>query len=157
MKPILSKIIYNVITNIFVCFFLCLAAALLADPTQIDWVNFGINYAVSFVIAMAIGLFIPLTRIGRWFTALFKVDNKTYKGNIKYRLLATFISSFIFFIIINPTLTILNYFILHDMTVYECFMNWLINIPCMFLVGFLSSLISDFAGYQVAHKIDNNF
>ncbi len=156
MRTLLSKIIYNVITNVFVCFFLCLAAALLASPT-IDWVNFGINYLVSFILAMAIGLFIPLTRIGRWFTALFKVDNKTYKGNIKYRLLATFISSFIFFIIINPSLTVLNYFILHDMTVYECFMNWLINIPCMFLVGFLSSLISDFGAYQVAHKIDNNF
>lgn len=156
MRALLSKIIYNVITNVFVCFFLCLAAALLASPT-IDWVNFGINYIVSFILAMAIGLFIPLTRIGRWFTALFKVDNKTYKGNIKYRLLATLISSFIFFIIINPSLTVLNYFILHDMTVYECFMNWLINIPCMFLVGFLSSLISDFGAYKVAHKIDSNF
>lgn len=156
MRALLSKIIYNVITNVFVCFFLCLAAALLASPT-IDWVNFGINYIVSFILAMAIGLFIPLTRIGRWFTALFKVDNKTYKGNIKYRLLATLISSFIFFIIINPSLTVLNYFILQDMTVYECFMNWLINIPCMFLVGFLSSLISDFGAYQVAHKIDSNF
>lgn len=156
MRALLSKIIYNVITNVFVCFFLCLAAALLASPT-IDWVNFGINYIVSFILAMAIGLFIPLTRIGRWFTALFKVDNKTYKGNIKYRLLATLISSFIFFIIINPSLTVLNYFILQDMTVYECFMNWLINIPCMFLVGFLSSLISDFGAYKVAHKIDSNF
>lgn len=156
MKITLSKFVYNLICNIPVCFFLCLAASL-SSSTNIDWFMFLINFLVSFSLAMLIGLFVPLTQIGKWFTALFKIDNKTYKGNIKYRLLATLISSLIFFIIINPTLTILNYFILQDMSIYECFINWLINIPLMLVVGFLSSLISDFAAYKVANKIDKSF
>ena len=147
---------YNIICNIFVCFFLCIAASLLAG-LPIDWVNFGINYAVSFVIAMLIGMFIPLVRIGKWFTALFHVKNDTFTHNIKYRLLATLITSAIFFIIINPSLTILNYFILKNCTILECLLNWLINIPIMFLVGFLSSLVSDLPAYKVANKIDNEF
>lgn len=156
MKITWSKFVYNVICNIPVCFFLCLAAALRASLT-IDWANFGINFAVSFTLAMMIGLFVPLTRIGKWFTALFKIDNQTYKGNIKYRLLSTLISSLIFFIVINPTLTILNFLILQNMTIEECFIDWLFNIPLMLVVGFLSSLISDFAAYKVANKIDKDF
>lgn len=151
-----SKFVYNLVINIPVCFFLCITAALRAS-LEIDRVNFAINYAVSFVIAMLIGLFIPLVRIGKRFTKLFKVDNETYKGNIKYRLLSTLIISFIYFIILNPTLTILNYFIIADSTIYECFINWLINIPLMFCVGFFSSLISDLPAYKIAHKIDENF
>lgn len=156
MKIILAKLVYNILCNIPVCFFLCLAAALSAS-LSIDWINFAINFSVSFILAMLIGLFIPLSKIGKWFTALFKIKNDTYKGNIKYRLLATLISSLIFFIIINPTLTILNYFILKNMTIYECLISWLINIPLMIMVGFLSSLISDYFAYKVANKIDNTF
>lgn len=156
MRFFLSKLTYNIICNIPVCFFLTLAGSLTASPT-IDWVNFGINFAVSFALAMMIGLFIPLTRIVKRFTGLFHVKNDTYKGNIKYRLLATLITTLIFFIIINPTLTVLNYFLLGSEDIYECFINWLINIPIMLIVGFTSSFISDFFAYQAAHKIDENF
>lgn len=156
MRFFVSKLIYNLLCNIPVCFFLCLTASLIHGGS-IDWVNFGINYAVSFVSSMMIGLFIPLTKIGRWFTALFHVKNDTYKGNIKYRILATLIASLIFFIIINPTLTILNYFLLKTQTAYECFIDWLINAPLMLIVGFTSSFISDFLAYQAAHKIDDRF
>ena len=156
MKFFMSKLVYNIICNIPVCFFLCLAASLV-HGSEIDWINFGINFAVSFILAMCIGLFIPLTSIGRWFTALFHVRNDTYTGNVQYRVLATIISTLIFFIIINPTLTILNFFLLKSQTAYECFLDWLINIPLMLIVGFTSSFISDFLAYKAAHKIDDRF
>lgn len=151
----MSKLVYNIICNIPVSFFLCLAAGL--SHGEIDWVNFGINFAVSFTLAMLIGMFVPLTKIGRWFTALFHVRNDTYTGNVKYRVLATLITTLIFFIIINPTLTILNFFLLKSASVYECFIDWLINIPLMIIVGFTSSFISDFVAYKAAHKIDERF
>lgn len=155
MKITFSSFIYNVICNSGVCFLLCLAASLKIS-LNINWWSFGINFAVAFGLSMIVGLFIPLVKIGRWFTGLFKVKNDTYKGNIKYRLLATSIISFIFFIVVNPSLAILNYFI-NNQTIYETFINWLINIPFMLLIGFISSFISDFPAYKVANKIDNEF
>lgn len=156
MKITLSSFLYNLICNSFVCFFLCLAASLRASLT-IDWLNLGINFAVAFVLAMIIGLFVPLTAIGKWFTGLFKVDNTTYTHNIKYRFLATLIISAIYYITINPVLTVLNYFLVGEVTPLECFINWLINMPFMLLIGFISSFISDFTAYKVANKIDKNF
>lgn len=168
MKITWSLVIYSVICDLPVCFFLCLASAISAATnvndwtitislTSIDWMNFALNYAVAFALSMCISLFIPLTAIGRWFTSLFHVRNDTYTGNVKYRLLATLISSIIFFLIISPSLTILNYFILHNQTLQQTFFNWLINAPIMILIGFVSSLISDVGAYKVAHKVDHNF
>lgn len=124
---------------------------------QIDWMNIGLNFAVAFVLAMCIGLFVPLTAIGRWFTGLFGIKNDTYTGNMKYRLLATLIVTMIYFAIISPSLTILNYLILRNMTIEECLMSWALSVPVLLLVGFVSSLISDIGAYKIAHSVDKNF
>jgi hypothetical protein len=106
---------------------------------------------------MCIGLFIPLVKIGKWFTKLFKVNNTTYTHNIKYRLLSTVAISFIYFIGLNPFLTILNTLILGNSTLQQSFMTWLVNAPIMFLIGFLASLVSDLPAYRAAKKIDKTF
>ena len=83
-----ALVVYNIICNIPVCFFLCLTSAIIAasnfdswvltiNLAGINWGNMAINFAVAFTLAMMIGLFIPLTRIGRWFAALFHVQNDT--------------------------------------------------------------------------------
>jgi hypothetical protein len=156
MKITLSKLVYNLLINIPICFALCFTAVLISGK-GINWPNFWINISVSYVLAMLIGLFVPLMLIGKRFTALFKVDTTTYTHNIRYRLLATFIGSVIFFSIISPSLTILNYFILKNQTIEECLLSWLANIPLMFLVAFLSTLVSDLPAYKIAHKIDDKF
>lgn len=158
MKIKKSMVVYNVLCNVPVCFFLTLASALIAGNGAIlDRWNFALNYAVSFILAMLIGLFVPLTRIGRWFTGLFGVRNDTYAGNPAYRILATIVISFIFFVGINPPLTILNFLILRDCTFRECALDWLVSAPIMLLVGFFASLISDPGAYKAAHAIDKNF
>lgn len=124
---------------------------------EINWLAFGINYAVAFVLAMCVGVFVPLTTIGRWFTALFHVKNDTYTGNVPYRLLATLISSIIFYITITPTLTVMNYFLFGATNITSLLINMLIAAPVMLLVGFTSSLISDIFAYKVAHKVDETF
>ncbi len=164
----LSLFVYNVICNIPVCFFLCLTSAIIASSdfdswvltinfAAINWGNMAINFAVAFVLAMLIGLFIPLTRIGRWFAGLFHVKNDTYTGNMKYRLLATLISSVIFYLIITPSLTVLNCFILTNQGWRAAVVTALITMPIMLLVGFVSSLLSDLTAYKVAHHIDESF
>jgi drug/metabolite transporter (DMT)-like permease len=156
MKITVSKLIYNILINIPVCFALSLAGALIVSST-IDWANFAINFSISFVMAMLIGLFVPLTAIGRWFTALFHVKNDTYTHNLPYRILATFISSCIFYFAISPVLTLTNYFLIPGQDFQTCLLHWLINLPFMFLVGFLSTLISDVGAYKAAHRIDATF
>jgi hypothetical protein len=156
MKITFSKVIYNVIVNIPVCFCLAIAGALMGGST-INWANLGINFSISFVLAMLIGLFVPLTAIGRWFTALFRVPNETYTHNLRYRLLATFISSCIFYFIISPILTVANFYLVPNQNFGACVINWLVDIPFLLLVGFLSTLASDLVGYKAAHKIDQTF
>ena len=173
MKKVLNQIrwslvVYNIICNIPVCFFLCLTSAIIATSNfdswvltinfaEINWVNMGINFAVAFFLAMMIGLFIPLTSIGRWFAALFHVKNDTYTGNMKYRLLATLISSIIFYSIITPVLTVLNCFVLSRQGWNAALFSLIVNMPLMLLVGFVSSLLSDLTAYKVAHHIDETF
>ena len=104
----LATFIYSLICDIPVSFFLCLASAITAQSNldsgiltinfgTIDWANFCINFAIALTLSLLISNFIPLTTIGRWFAALFKVPNETYEGNIRYRLLATLITTIIFF------------------------------------------------------------
>ena len=164
----ISTVVYSAICNIPVCFFLCLASSIAAirnlengvltiDFNKFDWVSFGVNYAVAFVLAMCVGCFIPLTAIGRWFTGLFHVENVTYKGNMKYRLLATLISSAIFYIIISPSLMLMNLIVFHRTSFTEALINLAIQAPLMLLVGFVSSLLSDIGAYKIAHSIDETF
>ncbi len=167
-KILQAKLVYLIICNVPVCFFLCIASSVsgVTDITkgvitislnEIMWLNFIYNFIVSFVCAMAIGMFVPLTQIGRWFTSLFKVDNKTYTHNMPYRLLSTLIITCIYYAGITPVSTIFNVFILKTMSLEQSFISWIINIPLMLLVGFVSSLISDIAAYKIAHSIDSNF
>lgn len=169
MRIKLASFVYSVLCNIPVCFFLCMAAAI-TGATNIEsgvmiirfvdfnWLNILYNFLVSFVVAMLISTFIPLTKIGRWFTGLFHVKNDTYTGNMKYRLLATLIITLIYYVIISPTLLVLNYFILKIYTTpAQAGISFLINIPIMLLVGFVSSLINDIGAYKVAHMIDSDF
>ena len=160
-----ASIVYCTLCNIPVCFFLCLTSAISAatniekhvmtiDFNQLSWLMIALNFAVGFSIAMCVGLFVPITRIGRWFTALFKVKNDTYTGNVPYRLLATLIATLIYYAAITPALTILNYFILHSQTASQALFNMLINLPLMLLVGFVSSLLSDIFAFRIAHHIN---
>ena len=169
MKIKLASFVYCLICNIPVCFFLCLAASITGASVYADgvleihfrdigWLNMLYNFLVGFTIAMVIGNFVPLTKIGRWFTGLFHVKNDTYTGNMPYRLLATLIITLIYYVAITPTLTLFNYFVLKIYSTPEqCGISFLVNIPIMLLVGFVSSLINDIAAYKVAHMIDSDF
>lgn len=166
----LSVIIYNIICNIPVCFFLCITSTiansytfsngvLTIDFNGWNWLSFGVNLGVAFLLAMCVGCFVPLTKIGRWFTGLFHVENVTYTGNMKYRLLATVISSCIFWVVISPSLTVMNYFLFNpnNVPLSQYLIKLAIDAPIMLLVGFVSSLISDLAAYKAAHAIDQSF
>lgn len=174
MKFRLSLFVYSLICDIPVSFFLCLTSAISAQSdfesgvltisfVTIDWLNFLTNFVIALLLSLIISNFIPLTAIGRWFTALFHVPNETYTGNMKYRLLATFIISFIFFIIISPTLTVINCFLYpaiqgkDPLSWQSALFLFLINAPLMLLVGFISSLINDIAAFKAAHAIDGTF
>lgn len=169
MRIKVATFVYCLICNIPVCFFLCLAASIIGATdfnsgvltinfNDIVWLNMLYNFLVGFTIAMLVGMFVPLTRIGRWFTALFHVRNDTYTGNMPYRLLATLIITLIYYVAITPALTLFNYFILKIYnTPEQAFASMLVNIPIMLLVGFVSSLINDIGAYKVAHMIDSDF
>ena len=169
MRIKVATFVYCLICNIPVCFFLCLAASIIGATdfnsgiltinfNNIVWLNMLYNFLVGFTIAMTVGMFVPLTKIGRWFTALFHVRNDTYTGNMPYRLLATLIITLIYYVAITPALTLFNYFVLHIYTTPEqAFASMLVNIPIMLLVGFVSSLINDIGAYKVAHLIDSDF
>ena len=169
MKIKIATFVYCLICNIPVCFFLCLAASIVGASNfeagtltivfkDINWLNMLWNFLVGFTIAMIIGMFVPLTKIGKWFAGLFHVRNDTYTGNMPYRLLATLIITIIYYGAITPTLTLFNYFVLHIYnTPSQAFFSMLLNIPIMLLVGFVSSLINDIGAYKVAHLIDSDF
>lgn len=169
MKIKIATFVYCLICNIPVCFFLCLAASIVGASNfeagtltivfkDINWLNMLWNFLVGFTIAMIIGMFVPLTKIGKWFAGLFHVRNDTYTGNMPYRLLATLIITIIYYVAITPTLTLFNYFVLHIYsTPNQAFFSMLLNIPIMLLVGFVSSLINDIGAYKVAHLIDSDF
>lgn len=174
MKFRLSLFVYSLICDIPVSFFLCLASAISAQTdfnsgvltisfVTIDWLNMATNFVIALVLSLLISNFIPLTAIGRWFTALFGVPNDTYTNNIKYRLLATLIISFIFFSIISPILTVVNSFVLpaiqgkDPLTWQQGLFIFVVNAPLMLLVGFISSLLNDIVAFKAAHAIDDTF
>ena len=170
----LATFIYSVVCGIPVSFFLCLSSAIVAQSdldggvltinfTTIDWANFATNFVIALFLSIIISNFIPLTAIGRWFTGLFHVPNETYTGNVKYRLLATLSSTIIFYLIISPTLTLVNC-VIYPLIKHEAIMSgkqillsMLINMPILLLVGFVASLINDLAAYKAAHHIDHTF
>lgn len=169
-----SLFVYSLVCDIPVSFFLCLASAISAQAhfdsgvltisfVTIDWLNMATNFVIALILSLIISNFVPLTAIGRWFTGLFHVPHETYAGNMKYRLLATLITSLIFFAIISPTLTIVNSFVFPLMHGQEP-LSWqqslfifVVNAPLMIVVGFVSSLINDLAAFRAAHAIDHSF
>lgn len=174
MRFRLSLFVYSLICDIPVSFFLCLASAISAQSDfdsgvltisfiTIDWVNMAINFVIALTLSLLISNFLPLTAIGRWFTGLFHVPNDTYTNNIRYRLLATLIVSLIFFIIISPTLTIINSFVIpaiqgtEPLTWKQALFIFLVNAPIMIIVGFVSSLLNDIVAFKAAHAIDDTF
>lgn len=169
MRIKVATFVYCLICNIPVCFFLCLAASIIGATdfesgiltinfNDIVWLNMLYNFIVGFTIAMLVGMFVPLTKIGRWFTGLFHVRNDTYTGNMPYRLLATLIITLIYYVAITPALTLFNTYVLKIYTTpAQAFAAMLVNIPIMLLVGFVSSLINDIGAYKVAHMIDSDF
>ena len=168
MKNKIASFVYALLVNIPVCFFLCITAAitgasdidsgvLIIDFNTFNWMNILWNFLLSFVIAMLLSTFVPLTKIGRWFTHLFGVKNDTYTGNMPYRLLSTLISTLIYYVAITPCLTLLNWGLGVYTSPRQMYISLLINIPIMLLVGFVSSLINDIGAYKIAHRIDNNF
>ena len=168
MKIKVATIVYCLLCNIPVCFFLCMAAAisgatniesgiLTIDFNTFNWLNILWNFLVGFGIGMLVGTLVPLTKIGRWFAGLFHVRNDTYTGNMKYRLLATLIITLIYYIAISPSLTLLNWALGVYETPSQMGLSFLINIPILLIVGFVSSLINDIGAYKVAHMIDENF
>jgi hypothetical protein len=151
-----SAFVYNVAMNIPLCFFLSLVANLAATG-GIDWINILINTAVGFPIAMIVGLFVPLVKIGKWFTGLFGVKNDTYTGNLPYRLLATAISSLIFFVALNPFLAFFNTVLLGGGSFLDFLFGWIRNVPLMIMTGFVLSLVFDIPAYRLAHHLDPDF
>ena len=165
----LATFVYGLLVNIPVCFALCLTSAIIGASDfdagvltinflSFNWLNILYNFLVGMTIATLVSLYVPLLQIGRWFTGLFGIQNETYEGNMRYRLLATFIITVIYYLAITPALVIFNYFVLK---VYsspkQAFMTFLISIPFLLIVGFTSSLINDVGAYRVAHRIDKNF
>jgi len=170
----LATFIYSLVCDIPVSFFLCLASSITAQSNlesgvltinfnTIDWVNFGLNFAIALILSLVISNFVPLTNIGRWFANLFHVPNQTYTGNVKYRLLATLITTLVFFVIVSPTLTVFNCYIYPlikgtpILSARQALFNFGINAPILLIVGFVSSLISDLTAYKAAHHIDHSF
>ena len=151
----LATFVYSLICGIPVSFFLCLSSAIVSQSdfdhgiltinfTTIDWLNFATNFVIALTLSILISNFIPLTAIGRWFTGLFHIPNETYTGNIKYRLLATLSSTIIFYLIISPTLTVVNC-VIYPLILNEPVMSgkailvsMLINMPILLLARFVA-------------------
>ncbi len=155
MRSKIANFTYVLLSNLIVAFLLNFSVQFLFSQ-YVDWNNLLLNFSVAFLVGVIIGSSLPLVKIGKWFTKIFKVENETYTNNILYRLLATLIINSIFFIFINPTITIVN-FIVYNQDHLIAFLNWLWTAPYVFIVGYCASLIGDFIAYRCAHKIDNNF
>ena len=155
-KIFLAKLTYALICNLFMSFLINMTGSLLVN-VNVDWKIFGINFAISYVIGIFISMFIPLVTIGKWFTARFNVDNETYTSNIKYRLLASLIISLIYFVVLNPTITTLDYFLCNIQDGYAYFLDWCWQAPIILVTSYCYSIGSDYVAYHLAHLVDNRF
>lgn len=154
-----SNILYNLLLNLAVTTMLTLTAQFLNNGGFIVYAkDFFINFAISFPIAMFIGLVVPLVWLGKWFTGLFGVKHDTYTHNFAYRLLATFFSSLIYSCLLSPLSYLINRLIYDpSYPIGQYALDCLKTIPVMIGVGFVSSLIFDIPAYRAAHAIDPNF
>ena len=153
-----ANITYAFICNIPVCASLCLAANISANHGSFVLTDFLLNYAISLPVAILICLFVPLVGLGKWFTGLFGVNHETFTHNLMYRILATLFYSFIYFMILNPVLGVMNSLINGAWTDFSLWLfNWMRSLPGMMAVGFTASLFFDIPAYRVAHRIDPRF
>lgn len=153
IKKLLAKIIYLTLVDAAVSFALAISSQIMSGP--IDWGMLWINFGVAISISIIIGMCLPLTSIGKKFTALFKVKTDTYENNISYRLLSTAAISFTYFIILNPALCVLNVWIYHKVDFGTYMISFAINVIPLFLVGFLTSLVADYPVFHICRKIDH--
>ena len=102
-------------------------------------------------------MFVPLMTIGKWFTAKFKVDNETFTSNIRYRLLACLIITLIYFVVLNPTITTLDYFLCHIENGLDYFISWCWQAPIILVTSYIYSIGSDYIAYHIAHLVDKRF
>lgn len=154
-----SNIVYNLLLNFPVTVMLTITAQFLNNGGfRVTIPDVFINFAISFPIAMAIGLILPLVWLGKWFTALFGVRNDTYTHNLLYRCLATFFASLLYSLILSPLSYLINRLIYDpSYPIGKYVLDCLKTIPVMIGVGFVSSLFFDRPAYLAAHKIDPNF
>jgi hypothetical protein len=157
MKITFAKFIYNAILNLAVCSALCLSSVALNGFNSFQAIPFFTSLLFSYILAMVIGLFIPLMGIGKAFASLFKVKTETYTGNLAYRLLATFIIAAIFYFLISPSLALFNYFVFGGGEPKSAFLGFLRTFPSLFLVDFFASLFFDIPAYRLAHHFDPAF
>lgn len=174
MKVKKSSFVYGLICDTPVCLALCLTSNVIAVTTKINgsisvswgsinWLSLTYNFPIALFLAMLISCFVPLVKIGKWFTGLFGIDHETFKGNLPYRLLAMFSSTMIFFIVITPSLNILNCYVFpaifggYVCSLKEGLISLGNNTPFMILIGYIVSLIADIPAYKVAHHIDPEF
>lgn len=159
MRFRISNLVYNLLLNFAVCTMLTLTAQFMNNNGFIVTIpDVFVNFAISYPIAIAIGMIIPLVRIGKWFTALFNVRNDTYTHNLPYRLLATFIASLIYSLILSPLSYLINRLIYDpSYPIGQYVIDCLRTIPVMVAVGFVSSIFFDIPAYRLAHHIDPEF
>lgn len=156
LKP--ANIVYAFVCNIPVSACLCLASNVFTNNGTFIFKAWLFDYSISLPTAILISLFIPLVRIGKWFTKLFGVKNDTYTNNFHYRVLGTLAASIVYFLILNPVLATANAIKSGNWVSFQTwFFSWFRCLPFMLTIGFISSLIFDIPAYQLAHKIDKEF
>ena len=154
-----SNLLFNVLLNFPVCIMLTLTAQFMTNGGfRVVVPDVFINFAISYPIAILIGLVMPFMWLGRWFTALFGVKNDTYTNNMLYRCLATFNTSLVYSLILSPISYLINRLIYDpNYPIGQYAIDCLKTIPVMIAVGFVTSMIFDRPAYLAAHAIDPEF
>lgn len=154
-----SNLLFNVLLNFPVCIMLTLTAQFMNNGGfRVVVPDVFINFAISYPIAILIGLVMPFMWLGRWFTALFGVKNDTYTNNMLYRCLATFNTSLLYSLILSPISYLINRLIYDpSYPIGQYAIDCLKTIPVMIAVGFVTSMIFDRPAYLAAHAIDPEF
>ena len=154
-----SNLLYNVLLNLPVCIMLTLTAQFMTNGGfRVAIPDVFVNFAISYPIAILIGLIMPFLWLGRWFTGLFHVRNDTYTHNMLYRCLATFFTSLLYSLILSPISYMINRLIYDpSYPIGQYAVDCLKTIPVMIGVGFLTSLLCDRPAYLAAHAIDPEF
>lgn len=148
METMKYKIVYNLIMNLGVSFALSMAAQLLSVGKVIPSLFF-VNLLLAYVIALVIGIFIPVGRIGFGFAKLFKEK----PGTLKFALLFNVPVSLIFTVILSLCMTYFNVIILQKLPMVVFAKGFLSLILPLYAVGYIVSLVLDQPAHKVVKKI----